>query len=73
MLLKSRHCEICKTLGNNGFCYMFQESWANLSSTDEVAGEGELWKVSHGETNSVCGAFSIFIKWAKQSRFVIFI
>lgn len=40
----------CETLGNNGFCYIFQESWAHLSSTDEGAGEGELWKVSHGET-----------------------
>lgn len=34
---------------------MFQESWAHLSSADEGAGEGELWKVSHEHLSAESG------------------
>lgn len=30
-------------------CCIRQESWAQLSSTDEGAGEGELWRVSQSK------------------------
>eukprot|EP00064_Thunnus_orientalis_P010916 superscaffoldBa00001522_g10945 len=32
-------------------CEEHEESWANLSGTDEGAGEGELWKASHAKND----------------------
>lgn len=46
----------CKSVDTDIFCWIFQESWTQLSSTEEGAegegegeGEGELWKVRSGK------------------------
>lgn len=47
ILIWQRHWQV-KLLLTVSLVTFFQESWAQLSSTNEGAGEGELWKVNHG-------------------------